>query len=549
MIQCKAEVHNSKWHMECGILAFSSKSRVGGTGVPFLSRGRPPGVVHTKAPPRGKAPPRSQDCWAKVRAVEGAADGTCAWELVEILGPVGDAFVEQTVRLCVHRIQPCKYPPELSALSEDRDVAEQDADAHAGADNVDGATGRRFDAYTFDGPGTTDMDDALSYEPPGGPGMPARLGIHVTDTTSLTASAASAAQASDVLYEWARERASSAYPSPMVRGPSRRPVHMLPGNLGSLVAAASTPRSHPCISLVLELEHGSGGTVTVTGTSVVPSARVTIVENAEYARMPAACPEMHAALAALAGTMDPAEQVAWAMVYYNTTFADAFANGAGEGPTAAGTHGTRGCDPIYRVLEEGDGSVGARYSRDAGAGHSAFGGKPYVHMTSPMRRFADLHNQRVFKGMLALPRSPVDLDALNARMDAVRAFHREDAVACLAYACRDRPRRVVVEAVRGRARGDDGDDDGTPALSVRLALVQDGGGGERVGSFRLPLHDSYYAEPLAQKLHDGGRHEVELHGVIRQGRAQLRIRLMDDAGGVDIGGVERKVGHMDGRAS
>ena len=531
--------------IECGILAFSSKSRVGGTGVPFLSRGRPPGVVHTKArrPPSrgGKDPPRTQDCWAKVRAVggEGGDEGS-AWELVEILGPVGDAFVEQTVRLCVHRIQPCKYPPELTALAEDRDVAERhsDADADAGADNVDGATGRRFDAYTFDGPGTTDMDDALSYEPPGGPGRPARLGIHVTDTTLLASSATQAAS-SDVLYEWARERASSAYPSPMVRGPSRRPVHMLPGNLGSLVAT-STPRFHPCISLVLELEHGPGGAVTVTGTSVVPSSRVTIVENAEYARMPAACPEMHAALAALAGTSDPAEAVAWAMVYYNTTFAAAFAVGTGGGR-----------DPIYRVLEDGDGTAGARYSRDAGAGHSAFGGRPYVHMTSPMRRFADLHNQRVFKGMLAfaLPRSPVDLDALNARMDAVRAFHREDAVACLAYACRDRPRRVVVEAVR--ERGDDGDDDGRPTLSVRLALVQDGecGGGERVGSFRLPLHDSYYAEPLAQKLRDGGRHEVELHGVVRQGRAQLRIRLMDEVGCVDIGGVERKVGHRDGQAS
>ena len=439
-----------------GVALFTSKKRVRVNGVPIKIRGRPMGFVNIKST-------RDFDAWCKVRAL--ANDGE--YELMDILGPAGNPFIEQTVRLGESGILPCRYPNELqeyesSEYDTENEVVFQD------------------DAITYDNAGTEDMDDAISLSADG-----SVLGIHITDTTRLFEDL----ELDRVAYAWAEARTSSAYPSPMPDGLTRRAIHMLPGNLGSLVRSN---KIHPCISLIVVLVEG------------VPKrfewlfdARVKVTKNCEYSQMDE---RVRTVLSKLSGSQDPADMIAWTMTTYNLEFAKLNLPGT-----------------IFRVSRVSRDSqvsspsrTGACYSLDASLGHESFEWRPYAHATSPMRRFADFHNQRVIRGIFS---KQVDVDRLNDRDAIFRRFHAEDAVMSLAIMCARSPLFVKVRLCEEMEERKG---------SVCLELES----GRRI---RVPVHDSFLYDGVV--LSRAGSH-VELHGIVKDGRAQLRMRLcssMDQA--------------------
>ena len=414
--------------MEYGILKFTSKYRVQGTGVPFRSF-----TINTVI--NVKKTNRNVDAWAKVN--------TDTQQLVEILGPVGDVDVERRVYLYQYRIIPCHYP----TVRYEEPVID-----------------RSFDhiAITIDGPMTEDMDDAISLSmSPGGNWL---LGVHITDTTHLPAE----------LFEWSRSRGASAYPC------GKPAVHMLPDKACSLVRGAT----YPCISLLIEIHKETHAILSI----VDRCTHVHVEENATYEAFGREdqYKDIRYVLGVLSGADKPEDQVAWTMVFYNTHLARVLLD--------------RGilfrCRPTHDAIAE--------YSL-TDCGHYDMGFAPYTHMTSPMRRFPDMFNQHVYKGV---PVDSGDMAILNERMAQIQRFHYQDTVAYLAHACMTAP--LIISTITRVS------EDGN-----RVTVDYDG------KRLHIPLWDVFFAEPLADTLKEPGQHQVELHGVLKDGRAQLRVRLCD----------------------
>lgn len=363
-------------------------------------------------------------------------------KLVEILGPVGDCKTEQHALALHHRILPVSYPTFADAMPSPCDPVS----THI--------------AITVDGPTTSDMDDAISLEtnPITGNLM---LGIHITDTTFLTRE----------LFDWSKDRVSSAYPC------DGRAVHMLPNNLCSLVKGGV----YNCISLLIEVDKVSLSVVSMRDCLT----RVMISDNIIYDDFGGAICEL---LRELSKEGQPEDQVAWAMKTYNMHFASILSEA--------------GILFRSRVHDAAD----AEYTFDRRLTHCDFNGALYTHMTSPMRRFPDMYNQRVYKGKFIDGNERVDVDKLNAGMKRIARYHYSDAVMYLAYKYKESPLMATARNVREEGDG-------------VLVIVHEG---RRI---RIPVCDSFYAEPMCEQLREPGLHEIEIFGIIKDGRAQLRVKM------------------------
>ena len=185
-----------------------------------------------------------------------------------------------------------------------------------------------------------------------------------------------------------------------------------------------------------------------------------------------------------------------------------------------------------------------------GLPHRSLGLTNYAHCSSPIRRYADFHNQQVLFGALhaAAIKAPgtapgttpgtargaaVDADGegfssaasallstvgvvdaatlelLNERATVLAQYHaRVDAME-LAYRCKETPTTFTGKI--------ETDEDGTSLLVYTDK--------RRV---RVPLSDTYFAEPLAELFGGasaGAEMSIELCGVLKAGRTQLRVRV------------------------
>ena len=193
-----------------------------------------------------------------------------------------------------------------------------------------------------------------------------------------------------------------------------------------------------------------------------------------------------------------------------------------------------------------------------GLPHRSLGLTNYAHCSSPIRRYADFHNQQVLFGALqaAAIKAPgtspdtapvvvpdtargaaVDADGegfsspssallstvgvvdaptlelLNEHATVLKQYHaRVDAME-LAYRCKETPTTFTGKI--------ETDEEGTSLLVYTDK--------RRV---RVPLSDTYFAEPLAELFGDastgastGAEMRIELCGVLKAGRTQLRVRV------------------------
>ena len=356
---------------------------------------------------------------------------------------------------------------------------------------------------------------------------------------------------SSPLFAWAAERASSCYHSGIneeerTRGGS---IPMLPHQLAhdELSLNAGVARNALSLFLVLSADgravlhraHARTRLVNKHATNYAAFGQNAAAPPAEGAAAAASPPEAatraaEAAaariLSALAGLAEPEELVAHTMIEYNAYFGGLLALRA---RAAAGGGGGDG-DALGLLRAQPVAGVAAAYafSPPSGEGllHASLELTNYAHCSSPIRRYADLHNQHVLHQSLAGGAAGVRVEgalaALNARVACVAQYHARVDTMELAYRCREAP-----TVFRGRVETDEESPMGGASLLVYAEK-------RRV---RVPLHDSFFAEPMAALFGgDGGAAPpaigrakpasareitVELCGVLKAGRTQLRVRV------------------------
>jgi hypothetical protein len=186
----------------------------------------------------------------------------------------------------------------------------------------------------------------------------------------------------------------------------------------------------------------------------------------------------------------------WAMIKYN----------AHMGTVLASKHQWPG--GILRAQTEPKTAASYVSALGSDVGHASLELDFYAHSSSPIRRFADLINQRaIFDEPLPENWGDAALAQLNERNTELARYHASVDAMELAYSCRNAPR-----VYDGRIETDD------EGLCLLVHTEK-----RRV---RIPLHDSYFAEPIVETVKNASEVKVELFGVLIASRTRLRARLV-----------------------
>ena len=398
-----------------GILQFTSKSRVKGTGVPFIDyKTNEKFTVHTKKE-------YHKDMWAKVDPI--------STELIEIIGPTGDYNSELGALRGVYGLY-YKYPNHPVLPYNPKTYTDK--------------------AYTVDQITTLDRDDAISVKQEG---IFTTVGIHITDISK---------RLPDEWVSWALNIGSSAY---WENG--TKPI--FPPSLSHEVLSLTKGKIYPCLSLFLTYENYE------FIRSEFKETDVFITDNLTYEQF------SDPVLSSISGKTEATEIVEWCMIQYNLYIAANLP------------------DVLLRVQDENE---PAYY--DYTGTHFIMG--LYAHATSPIRRFSDFYNQCIYHNRNVILKDN-QLVELNQRMVEVRIFHQKEIVMSLAYEFKI-PK--IVQAVV------DVNEEGR-CIYLRFD-------GKRVW---VLLCDTYYEETISEKLKDGTNHQVECFGIHKNGKATLRIRLIE----------------------
>lgn len=442
-----------------GVLEFTSKSRIQGQhGIvftPLFSNNSKCVVQCHKS--------KTTNMWAKVNVTTG--------ELVELLGEVGDPAVESAVLRAHFAVTPCKYPTIASSSV-----------------HLDKTRPHLLNAYTVDGPCTLDRDDALSYHEENGVFT---IGIHICDVTYVI---------TPELYAWAHQRGASAYWTEIQNGMETSKPMLPPPLAHEQLSLNADGPPKPCISLLLHYSMDTGELVGAEHGTYVVSIAANLTYDAFATSIEPSHVVLRNALRRVSGlaSSDAEDLIAWAMLEYNKYFAKIISN-----------------IPRALLRVQGSRDEPAAYAEvrhcEANTLHATVG-STYGHFSSPIRRFADLHNQCLLRNRFEQQEAvQLNVDALNLRMKELQQFHYHSTVAMLAYTYKKNPCVTDAEI----CCTDDG----------RFLLLQ-----HLNRRIRIPLYDSYYAEPIREELRQsppGTRHRIEMFGILhRMGRVQLRVRFL-----------------------
>ena len=404
-----------------GVLQFTSKSRVQGTGVPFMEyKTNQTFTVHTKKE-------YNKDMWSKIGANN---------ELMEIFGPIGEYDAELSALRGVYGIY-YKYPssyilPYTPTLEGE------------------------YNAYTVDQESTLDRDDAISVKKEEDS---ITVGIHITDISRRLPN--------EWVY-WAHMIGSSAY---WKKG--TKPI--FPPLIANHTLSLTKGETYPCLSLFLTYKK-NGELISMK----FGSYDVSITDNLTYEQFSGH--KDRYILSFISGKIKSEEIIEWCMIQYNLYIAENLP------------------DVLLRIQDEDE---PARY--DFTGTHFAMN-RIYAHATSPIRRFSDFYNQCMYHNRCDVMLKDKDLIKLNKRMEDVRSFHQRETVMSLAYELKTP--KIVDAFVEINEEG--------PCICLTID-------GKRVW---IPLCDSYYDEPISEKLEEGTIHRLQCFGIHKNGKATLRIRLI-----------------------
>ena len=359
-------------------------------------------------------------------------------ELMEVYGPVGNKETEIRMLLYHFNIRPCRYPLyNLPKLNYDTDV---------------------ISVFSVDNPGTLDMDDALNVIELGVNHY--KVGVHITNVVE---------HINDELYNWALQQGSSAY--------FNETQGMLPPDLAQNHLSLIEFQPRKCLTLWIEYKEGQVVDLSHDVNTVINKNRL------NYDNFEMVCPDEYHILKVISKEELPEDIVAWTMVQYNKYFAELLIN--------------RKIGLLRSNSEKGKTAFYTLPTKDNV--HHNFGCN-YTHMTSPIRRFADLYNQMCFFGN-DKTLTEEQMRNLNSRMTEISQFHYTYAIVEMAYNYLEKPVNIRI----------------TPSEYSHYVYAHLPN--KRV---RIPTHESYYENNVGPS----GKC-VDVWGIIRNGKASLRISNED----------------------
>jgi len=311
--------------------------------------------------------------------------------LLRLLGPVGDYGAERAALL--EHYCPAKYKDEIP---DEPDTADDE-----NRQILDAAHG--WTVFHVDPPGCRDIDDAIAF--------------HAQSRTwaIVIADAAAAVTQGSPVDMIARRIGSTFYDTagyaerPMLpRATSEDTASLLPGQRRRGVALLCPPSTEPHFALVwCTVEHST------TYESVTASPIVGPL---------------------LAGA-EPHDWIAWKMLRYNAAAARLFKDHATgilrtQSPADAAAVATWSAVSPELAYMASEAAIYTNACEDADQGHAGLGLAAYAHASSPLRRYADLQNQRILKALIRRPSPAVHTDAtlataLNERQRANRRWARD----------------------------------------------------------------------------------------------------------------------------
>jgi exoribonuclease R len=380
-------------HVLVGTLELNSKTRYGMTshGVPLFlfqpfNESYPPFYVGSKE----RDLTRPQLCIATFDSWEVGAACPRGFLSHGLLGPAGDREVEKRALLLHH-----------GGIFKQEKVSASQIVKYVPADGD-----RQFYTVSIDPAGCRDIDDALTITKCNDGWF---VEIHIADVGF-------AVTREPWLYDYARRRGQTFYDA----GKAVRP--MLPPEYSEGVCSLLEGQARPVITLSITItpegkihdETWSESVITVKKNHTYES----VLEDPKFDSEP---------LRLVTGSPDSHVWVEWAMLLYNRKFAEKLSpNGILRRHAAPDAEKLA----LYKgVIAEEDLSwlafKSAEYcwASDADTLHWSLGAEKYCHASSPIRRFADLYNQLVFRQSHIA--GDYTIAELNAQARAAKRFDRD----------------------------------------------------------------------------------------------------------------------------
>lgn len=280
--------------------------------------------------------------------------------LIRLIGPVGDIAAEKEA-LLLHYCPSQKLDKEYHCLTNGREATEEDDNRMI----ISAETG--WTTFHVDPPGCRDVDDAMAWHPTRG------WAITIADASAVVTHGSP-------LDLQAREYGSTFYD---LEGKVNRP--MLPAIISEEAASLlpGTPRR---------------GVTYFTDTQTFSMTWITVDRSYTYESFPGSTYGIPA-------DKDPHDWIADMMILYNTAVARILRS-QGSGllrvqPVADAVvvkHWTD-VDPSFRFLAM-ESALYEHVNLQKSQGHASLKLEAYCHASSPLRRYADLINQRILKAHL-----------------------------------------------------------------------------------------------------------------------------------------------------
>jgi exoribonuclease R len=316
--------------------------------------------------------------------------------LISLIGPVGDLFAEREGLLQHYCPATYKKGVVMPPIHEMHDAGRRDVSA---------ATG--WDVFHIDPPGCRDIDDAIAWN-------------RAENAWCVTiADAAAAVPADSEVDRIARRIGSTFY---TLGGVAIRP--MLPASISEDTASLLPGQRRRGVSLFLY----------PNGATHFELTWITVAHSYTYETFPESDLAKEIAEVKKTPLPDPHAWIEMWMISYNMEVANILKR-AGRGllrtqKAADAAEVTRwaGLDPALQFLAMETATYEIA-TTEGDQGHATLELSAYCHASSPIRRYADLTNQRILKALSCgetVAQTPPDLtEALNVRMKMNRQWSRD----------------------------------------------------------------------------------------------------------------------------
>ena len=330
--------------------------------------------------------------------------------LVQNLGPVGDFQAEAAALYWL-------YSPWTGYTKKTSEFKPPEIDV---TDRVEIRLDHGWQTFNVDPDGCLDIDDCFSYVWDEY-GQMVRCAITIADVAALV-------EENSMIDVTARQAGQSLYQDGM------KPRHMFPSTVAEDYGSLSVGDLRLGITLFFDYDRITNfiDNIHFKETTITNQTQFTydsIKTTAHAPLLKLLCKK----LTPTADLDDPHDWIAALMIFYNTEFAQYIRGSAGgilrahKGPDIQRQQMLEAIDPTLKFLAMSSATYVPATEEEPT--HYGLDAEVYTHASSPLRRYADLHNQRIFKeiyyGIDQRPASPSLLETLNQKAKDAKKYERD----------------------------------------------------------------------------------------------------------------------------